>query len=45
MGKKGKEFSNQWEHHIQKFVGQNKVSTLVAQYERLPTDLYTELKT
>jgi len=37
-------FINLWEQDIQKFVGQKKVPTLVIQYERLSTDLHTELK-
>ena len=36
--------ANLWEHHIQRWIGEKQVPTLVVQYERLSTDLYTEVK-
>ena len=39
-----KTFANWWERNIQRWIGEKKVPTLVVQYERLHTDLYTELK-
>jgi len=33
-----------WSTHIRKWLGTQKVPTVVIQYERLSTDLYTELK-
>ena len=37
-------FANLWERNIQRWMGEKKVPTLVVQFERLHTDLYTELK-
>ena len=37
-------YARTWSAHIQRWLGKQKVPTVVIQYEKLSTNLYTELK-
>ncbi|XP_065919790.1 uncharacterized protein [Dysidea avara] len=39
-----KQYATSWSHHIRTWLGTVKVPTVVIQYERLSTNLYTELR-